>query len=84
MKLKMFSIYDQKADSYTTPFFMHNEAVAIRTFRDMAVDTSHQIGKNPSDYTLFFLGEWDDQEATVESGFESIVNGRDFKKGEQA
>ena len=59
MNLKVFAIYDAKAESYLPPFHMTATGLALRAFQDMACDKSHQIGQHPEDYTLFELGEFD-------------------------
>ena len=61
MKQKIFTIYDSKAGAYLTPFFLHNEAMAIRIFQDCVNDIKHQFGKHPEDYTMFSVGSWDDE-----------------------
>lgn len=58
--LKIFSVYDSKAEAYLPPFFMQYRGQAVRAYGDTADDPSHQFGKHPQDYTLFELGEWDD------------------------
>lgn len=63
MQNKIFTIYDSKAKAYITPFFMHEEGMAIRVFSDCINDTTHQFGKHPEDYTLFTIGSWDDQKS---------------------
>lgn len=61
MKLKMYCVHDVKAQAYITPWFMPTEGMAKRTFSDCANDVNHQFGRNPQDYTLFYLGEFDQQ-----------------------
>jgi len=63
MKQKIFTIYDSKANAYLTPFFLHQDAMAVRIFTDCVNDLSHQFGKHPEDYTLFSLGDWNDDKA---------------------
>jgi len=53
---KMFSIYDSKAQAYITPFFMPEQAMAVRVFADAVNNPEHEFGKHPEDYTLFYLG----------------------------
>ena len=62
---KIYSVYDSKAESYTPPFFQHQEAMALRTFGDCCNDEGHTFGKHPEDYTLFNLGIWDDSNGTI-------------------
>jgi len=63
MKHKIFTIYDSKAKAYLTPFFMHEEGMALRVFADCINDQEHQFGKHPEDYTLFNIGSWTDDKA---------------------
>ena len=63
MKQKIFTIYDSKAKAYITPFFLHQEGMAIRIFTDCVNDPKHQFGKHPEDYILFHIGEWEDEKA---------------------
>ncbi len=63
MKHEVFSVHDAKAEAYLPPFYCVNALVAIRTFSTAAMDAGHQFHMNPSDYTLFHLGSWDDMTA---------------------
>lgn len=65
MKLKIFSIFDSKAKAFLPPFFLPEPEVAIRTFTNAANDKKHAFGANPADYTLFLLGEFDDDTAKI-------------------
>jgi len=58
-KLKIFSIYDSKAVAHITPFYLANEALAIRAVTQAVNDEKHQFHNQPEDYTLFLLGEFD-------------------------
>ncbi len=56
--LQMYSIFDQKADAFITPFFLPNNALAERAFSQSIQDPGHQFSRAPEDYTLFNLGEF--------------------------
>lgn len=60
MKLKVFTCYDCKVESYGNPFFMKTKGEAIRGFAEVSNDEKSQIAKYPEDFTLFELGEYDD------------------------
>lgn len=64
MLLKMFTIYDSKAEAYLPPFYLSASGQAIRHFSDTASDPNHAFCKHPSDYTLFEVGIFDDQHAS--------------------
>lgn len=63
----VYSIYDNAAGVYFTPFVLANDAMAIRTFMTCALAPDHQFNKHPGDFTLFHCGTWDDATATLES-----------------
>lgn len=67
MKHEMFAIFDSKAHAYLPPFIIHQKEMAVRIFADCVNDNSHQFGKNPADYTLFHIGEFDDNSAKIKS-----------------
>lgn len=55
------SIYDHIAKAYHYPAFVPNAAMAVRAFANAANDKTHVIGLNPGDYTMFVLGEWNEE-----------------------
>ena len=61
MKLLAFSIYDSKAEAYIIPFFAPTTGIAIRNFATAAMDPNHQFHIHAGDYTLFEIGEFDQQ-----------------------
>lgn len=65
MKLNIFSIYDEKAKAHNTPFFQAHIGQAIRHFQDLSTNTETTINKHPSDYSLYHVGTWDDNNATL-------------------
>lgn len=70
MKTSMFSVFDVKAAAYGTPFFMPREEMAIRAFADGVNEVgnpNNQWAKHPEDFTLFFIGTFDDELAVIDS-----------------
>lgn len=65
MILKVFTIYDSKLEAFMQPFFMQSKGAAIRAFTDTVNDRSTQFNKHPSDFTLFEIGEYDDQKGNL-------------------
>lgn len=63
MKLQVLAIYDTKAHAFLQPMLFTHVDIAKRAFGNSANDPASQIGKNPSDFVLFRLGEWDDDNA---------------------
>lgn len=79
MKQLIFTIYDEKAEAFFPPFYMPNKSMAVRQFGDMVNDNKSQISLHPHDYTLFQLGQWDDNTSSFEEMKKtSIGNGVEF------
>lgn len=57
--LKMCSIRDSKAEAWLSPMFFQAKGQALRSFSD-AVNGDGEFAKHPEDYTLFYLGDFDD------------------------
>lgn len=67
MMQKIFTVYDSKLEAYMQPFFMSSKGQAIRAFTDTVNDPSTQFNKHPEDFTLFEIGEYDDQSGKVQN-----------------
>lgn len=64
MIVKVFSVFDSKADFFGQPFFEQEEASAIRAFGDAVNDSSRQGNQwyaHPEDFQLFVLGSFDNK-----------------------
>lgn len=67
MKLNVYSIYDSAAKAYATPFFMQNDGLAIRAFQsNVNSNEENNISKYPDQFTLFKIGEYNDENAEIE------------------
>ncbi len=62
----MFTIYDSKTAAYLPPFFQQTKAAAIRALTDTMADPNHTFAKHPEDYTLFYLGTYEDEKSTFD------------------
>ena len=67
MLLKMYSLYDSKAESYIAPFYAKAKGDALRQISSIVNDpnTKHDFGKYPEDFTLFEIGVYDDSTGIV-------------------
>lgn len=67
MKVNMYSIYDEAATAYISPFSMHNDGLAIRAFQDnVNAKDENNISKHPQHFSLFKLAEYDDATGVIE------------------
>lgn len=60
MILRAYSIFDAKGVQFHSPWFQHTDGMAVRVFQDLANDMGGLIGRHPKDYSLWFVGTWDD------------------------
>lgn len=64
-KLKIFSVRDSKTEVFLAPHFLAHTGQAIRSFTEAANNPDTQLCKYPSDFTLFELGEFDQETGVV-------------------
>jgi len=65
--MKIFSVFDSKAEVFSTPVCDLNAGVALRAFADAAgaVNGVNPISQHPEDYTLFEIGIWDTETGSI-------------------
>lgn len=61
MITKHFSVFDATAKFYSTTFPFKTIGEALRSFSTTAQDPKSQIGQYPKDFSLYHVGEYDDQ-----------------------
>lgn len=62
--LIMVVVYDSKAEAYTTPFFSQTAETALREFKHTINNTKGPLALFSEDYSLFILGQFDQDEGT--------------------
>jgi len=60
MKSQLYAIYDTAAGIYQKPFFGQSDGEVKRSFMDVATSGDTPIGLHPEDYSLYRLGNFDD------------------------
>lgn len=80
----LFTICDTAAGAYLPPFILPTLQMGRRAFSDCVCDKNHAFNKHPADYTLFYIGTWDEQEGkvTYHEKHESLGNGIDYVKND--
>lgn len=71
MIVKVYSIFDSKLATYGRPWYEMTDSAAIRAFSDAISDGSNpnnQFHKHPEDFSLYYLGDYDDQKGTFDVG----------------
>lgn len=66
MKLKMFTVYDSKAEAYLAPFYFTTVGQALRSFMDTCADQTHPFYLHAEDFTIFEIGSYENQDASFE------------------
>jgi len=65
MKLVLCTAYDSVAGAFMTPFFVRSRGEAIRSFVDAINDDKHQFSKHGPDFSLYVVGEFDDNSGLI-------------------
>lgn len=66
-RISIFAVYDKKAAAYLQPFYFPQKGQAIRAFEDSVKDPQSAFAKHPADYSLFKIGEYDDQTGQIKA-----------------
>lgn len=72
LRLKIYSVYDSKAEAYNTPIFMRTHGEAIRSFESAVLDEKTDFHRHAEDYSLFHVGEFDTLTGNIESNVTPI------------
>lgn len=77
---RIYAVYDNAVKAYLPPFFVPSEGAAVRAFVHACMDPEHQFNKSLHDYTLFYLGTFDDTEAAFHTADSlpprTVISGR--------
>lgn len=65
MILKVFAVYDSKAEAYFPPFYESTHATGIRQFSNKVGTPNHPWAQHPEDFSLFCVGSFDDQNGVI-------------------
>lgn len=73
--LRLYSIYDSKAEQFSPPQVYHNDLLALRAFEGIVNDDKMLIKKYPEDFSLHYVGNLGDSDGRyfVETSDESRV-----------
>ena len=76
MRMMVYTIFDTASGAAMRPFFAQGDGAAMREFSDLAVNADHPIGKHPEDYSLFRIGQFDDNKITlIQEDKECLITG---------
>ena len=66
MKVGLYAVLDNCTGVYDGPVPAHNDATAMRNFAHMAQNPEGPIGKNPSDFSLWWVGTYNDATGEID------------------
>lgn len=79
MKQAIYAIYDDAAAAFMTPFFVQNDQVAKRSFRDACLTEGTAMFNNRSDFTLHTIGVFDSDTGEITPIQAVIDNGQNYE-----
>lgn len=71
--MRMYSIFDIKAQWYMSPTTIRNDEEAKRMFGDLAADERLEIGKHPEDFLLVRVGTFNNETGQLEGTEPTII-----------
>lgn len=79
--MKMYSIKDQAAEAFMTPFSARTHGEAIRGFYFEASNPESMIARSPADFYLFYIGEFHQDTGEFEPALPcALANGLESKQ----
>lgn len=73
--IRLYSIYDCKAEIFSPPQVYHNDMLALRAFEGLVNDDKTLINSYPEDFSIYYIGNLGDTDGRyfIESTDESRV-----------
>lgn len=68
MIYQVFSVRDNAVMAYLPPFFSRSKGEAVRSFAEACNNREHQFFRHAHDYSLFWMGEFDDANGALLGG----------------
>lgn len=68
MKLEIFAVHDNAVGAYLPPFFCRSKGEAVRSFSDAVNSEKGVFSQHSIDYTLVYMGTYDDSGGTFDCG----------------
>lgn len=83
MVVEVFAILDSRVGAFLKPLFAMNRQVAMRGFEDVVRDPESEIFRHKVDYTLFYLGKFNQETGEFfDLRRESVVSANEFAEKE--
>lgn len=73
MLLNIYSVYDEKSEAFGIPFFVINDALALRNYDVLLNDDNSIVSKFPSDFKLYRIGVFNDVDSSIVSTIPPVL-----------
>jgi len=81
-KMRIYSIFDIKAEEFSPPFFAQNDRLAQRMVTESTRGNGSMLSAYPEDFLLYRLGEFESGTGVIEPELPSIlISVKDLTKG---
>lgn len=84
MIVNAYSVFDSAVGAFLPVFFARSKGEAIRSFVQAASSKDHQFAQAKGDYSLFWLGQFDDSSGVlsgVPTGPERVIGALEVGEG---
>lgn len=75
MKTRIYTIYDCKTEAYDKPFYSLGDGEAFRMLYRTILKGENNFADYPEDYTLFWIGVYDDETGSIDPASAKISLG---------
>lgn len=67
--MRMFVLFDKRAEQWLTPFFSKTNGTAYRELQEVVRSggEGNMLSKYPNDFELYHVGEWNEHEGVLTS-----------------
>lgn len=69
--MKVYSLYDSKAEGFMPPFFQRTRGMAVRVMMNSLLESA-ELARYAADYTLFELGDFDEKTGAFKEERENL------------
>lgn len=65
--MKIFAVWDNKAEAFMQPFFSDTVGLALRAFQNNIENPESIMNKYPNDFCLYEIGTFDEASGIIEN-----------------
>lgn len=67
MIFEVYSVRDKAVEAFLPPVFVRSRGEMMRSFTATVNAQDHQFNKHSADYSLYYLGRWDDSSGVFQA-----------------